>query len=333
MSYKPYYAGGWQSGESGGTPLTPEALQHFDEGIKSAHRAGQPKNLLDNSDFRNPVNQRGLTSYTGVIGTMYTIDRWKRTNFDCTVAIVSGENGKGIKFASTSDNLPEFQQLLEPGTIVPGKTYTLACELLDGSIHVCKGEAEAGRFCVYPINEEKTKSIGFGALVEGGFDMVILAHHSMNVTEIKWMALYEGEYTAETLPEYQTKGYAAELAECRRYYCRLDTADGGVYGVVLPGMITSGNKDIILTLPITTMRIARPTATISGGVILRGISGYIENSDSGISVSLATLSNGVGHNIRVNKTDGTVFSVNAVNNTPVTLSLSAGSYMELSADL
>ena len=331
MSYKPYYTGGWQSGESGGTPLTPEALQHFDNGIISAHRAGQPQNLLDNSNFRNPVNQRGLTSYTGEY-TIYTIDRWKKQG-GATVDLVDGANGKGIKFATTSDNLPEFQQLLEPGTIVPGKTYTLACELLDGSIHVCKGEAEAGRFCVYPINEEKTKSIGFGALVKGGFDMVRLVHHSMNVTEIKWMALYEGEYTAETLPAYQPKGYAAELAECRRYYCRFTSADGGVYGVVLQGMITSGNKDIILALPITTMRIARPTATISGGVVLRGISGYIENSDSGISVSLATLSNGVGHNIRVNKTDGTVFSVNAVNNTPVTLSLSAGSYMELSADL
>jgi hypothetical protein len=32
------------------------------------------------------------------------------------------------------------------------------------------------------------------------------------------VALYEGSYTADTLPEYQPKGYAAELAECRRYY-------------------------------------------------------------------------------------------------------------------
>ena len=33
----------------------------------------QPRNLLDNSDFRNPVNQRGAKSYS-VSG--YTIDRW-----------------------------------------------------------------------------------------------------------------------------------------------------------------------------------------------------------------------------------------------------------------
>jgi hypothetical protein len=32
------------------------------------------------------------------------------------------------------------------------------------------------------------------------------------------MALYEGEYTIETLPPYIPKGYAAELAECQRYF-------------------------------------------------------------------------------------------------------------------
>lgn len=35
---------------------------------------------------------------------------------------------------------------------------------------------------------------------------------------IKWAALYTAEFTAETLPEYQPKGYNAELVECLRYY-------------------------------------------------------------------------------------------------------------------
>lgn len=33
MSYTPYYTNGWQSGESGGTPITPAALNHIDSGI------------------------------------------------------------------------------------------------------------------------------------------------------------------------------------------------------------------------------------------------------------------------------------------------------------
>ena len=38
MSYSPYYAGGWQSGELGATPITPAALNHMDNGIAAALR-------------------------------------------------------------------------------------------------------------------------------------------------------------------------------------------------------------------------------------------------------------------------------------------------------
>jgi len=34
----------------------------------------------------------------------------------------------------------------------------------------------------------------------------------------KYVALYEGEYTADNIPPYVYKGYAAELTECMRYY-------------------------------------------------------------------------------------------------------------------
>lgn len=36
MSYSPYYASGWLNGESGATPITPDALNHMEEGIKNA---------------------------------------------------------------------------------------------------------------------------------------------------------------------------------------------------------------------------------------------------------------------------------------------------------
>jgi hypothetical protein len=37
MAYTPYYTGGWQSGEEGGTPITPDALNHMEEGIEDAN--------------------------------------------------------------------------------------------------------------------------------------------------------------------------------------------------------------------------------------------------------------------------------------------------------
>ena len=35
MSYKPYYPNGWLSGETGNTPITPEALNNMEHGIEA----------------------------------------------------------------------------------------------------------------------------------------------------------------------------------------------------------------------------------------------------------------------------------------------------------
>ena len=37
MAWTPYYSGGWQSGEQGGTPITPAALNNMENGIKAAN--------------------------------------------------------------------------------------------------------------------------------------------------------------------------------------------------------------------------------------------------------------------------------------------------------
>ena len=38
MNYTPYYPNRWASGETGGTPITPEALNHMEDGIAAALR-------------------------------------------------------------------------------------------------------------------------------------------------------------------------------------------------------------------------------------------------------------------------------------------------------
>ena len=74
---------------------------------------------------------------------------------------------------------------------------------------------------------------------------------------VRWAALYEGEYTAETLPPYVPKGYAAELAECLRYYRKIK-GDTQTFG----GYAASGNAYAFIPLA-QAMRIA-PTVTVSG---------------------------------------------------------------------
>lgn len=37
MSYEKFYPNGWQSGETGGTPITPEALNHIENGVRQTY--------------------------------------------------------------------------------------------------------------------------------------------------------------------------------------------------------------------------------------------------------------------------------------------------------
>lgn len=74
---------------------------------------------------------------------------------------------------------------------------------------------------------------------------------------IKWAALYGGVYSAATMPEYQPKGYVAELAECQRYFWRYwnywKLADTGI-------VRSDGSPHWTINHPVS-MRLA-PTITI-----------------------------------------------------------------------
>lgn len=153
----------------------------------AAAQPGYAVNLLDNSDFLHPVNQRGLTSYA-VNG--YTIDRW-RTWAD-TVTVELTANG-----IVTGGTLYQYMK------IDPDATYTAAVCRADGSVVCVSGTPRAG-MRLNPI-----------AVVVGSNGLVTF---TFTAGSYKWAALYRGTYTQSTLPLYVPKGYAAELAECMCYY-------------------------------------------------------------------------------------------------------------------
>lgn len=85
-----------------------------------------------------------------------------------------------------------------------------------------------------------------------------------SVFDVKWAALYEGEYTADTLPEYQPKWYGAELAECQRYYLPISDDPVG-FGT----SASAGNgADIGIPVP-TTMRITPTLAYDASNFYIR----------------------------------------------------------------
>ena len=150
----------------------------------------QPRNLLDNSDFRNPVNQRVYTVYN-TLG--YTIDRWLLYFSDWANFTV----GDGLVF-NTSSNGCSFYQRIGANAVKVGAKYTLAY-MLDGDVYA----------------QERI----FEATENESYDVAIIIPEGTHT--LLWAALYEGSYTADTLPPYVPKGYAAELAECQRYFERI----------------------------------------------------------------------------------------------------------------
>lgn len=165
----------------------------------------QPRNLLDNSDFRNPVNQRGLTTYN--YQWNYTIDRWIIASVSTDGVPSLDITDSGITITNTTGNNIYFLQRVPKSLITSGNNYTLAYQKSDGTIVVT---------IVANFEEIGSESYQIVYVIPSG-------------TTIVWAALYEGSYTAETLPPYVPKGYAAELAECQRYYYRLQNGTNFIF--------------------------------------------------------------------------------------------------------
>ena len=178
---------------------------------------GAPHNYLDNSDFRNPVNQRGATEASQSI----LVDRW--WVFGGTAYLTAdGITGDGGTFIT---------QRLPIGTRKDGKTYTLVAYYSDGTVYV---DTDG----VFVTNTDLGVDLTKGIYPNG--------------KTITHVALYEGEYTAETLPEYKPKGYGAELAECMRYYQACDDR------ITIAGYF-DGNGCLDLCYPLSVEMRTNPT--------------------------------------------------------------------------
>lgn len=190
-----------------------------------------PRNLLDNSDFTNPVNQRCGTSYNS---TSVCIDRWK---------VLSGTFVVNSGYISTGF----VEQRILIGTMTG--VHTLAAKRRDGTILVYSQEITNS----YSYTEARP---AFGAWDE-------LVRITLPAGEYVWAALYEGEYTADTLPPYVPKGYAVELAACQYFETVIEVPVNSRMGVIRAG---SANGILLLNIPTMRKDVALSYSVISGNV-------------------------------------------------------------------
>lgn len=178
-------------------------------------KVGNPHNLLDNSDFRNPVNQRGQTIYDKTSG--YTIDRWfHAVTFSINIW------GDGITIYDPTDlyGAPFCQQVLWSKKDVP---LTLAVCDSYGVISIVSGTTVNTEWI---SNKTAWGTVGIKRIDDNYIFVNIKVDYGYMPT-FRWAALYEGKYTAETLPEYQPNGYENELLVCKQY----DNATGVYIGL------------------------------------------------------------------------------------------------------
>lgn len=178
-----------------------------------------PRNLLDNSDFTNPVNQRGATEYNG---NSYSIDRWCGTAQYQTVSIQNNY----ITISATGLAYCGIRQKLENMGKLSGKTITFAAQIYSSVGTYIAFMDESGNSIIHVdgVAGQKqilvlTYTIPSNATSDNVIPTIVCRTEAKgDSANIYWAALYEGSYTADTLPPYVPKGYAAELAECRLYY-------------------------------------------------------------------------------------------------------------------
>lgn len=151
-------------------------------GGKAPEYYTNPRNLLDNSDFTNPVNQAGLGGKHG--NTMYAVDRWIYNKNDASH--LSLNSGLGLSFAAGIGAV--LYQKLANVNIQDGKTYTLGLWTADG-----------GQYAL--VVQRYHTNIGTSGYTACHNNENVIYIQNVSATQpIKYVALYEGEYTADDVP-------------------------------------------------------------------------------------------------------------------------------------
>lgn len=251
--------------------------------INEQVRKVAPHNLLDNSDFRNPINQREMHEYTPS-AISYFIDRWEVYGKGTLFSL----DNQMLKCVNDGSATCGLMQIVLANKLKVGKTYTLAAKAkVTGSFFLSYGinsTTNTGKSDALEQNVDKVHVYSFTLPKsdEDTYNFRIRATAAASTAEIEWMALYEGEYTEETIPEYQSKGYGVELLECQRYYQFYKVFD-------TTGFVTGSAKNYYMHIQLYTPMRIKPSVCGGGWYARTAVGGY-SNASSSESIAFTDLS-------------------------------------------
>lgn len=217
------------------------------------------KNILDNWDFRKPVNQRGLTTYTAAATRGYTIDRWTIEAVGLTLTVGDGF----ITLTNSGAGLGYFRQHLENGNLYHGKALMFSVDVKEYTgttnmiIYSASGSSVSKQITTAGINAANEDSFQYGASFQTVLSIAAGASISLYTAKLEI-----GEVS--TLINDPPAKYVEELAKCLNHCweVRNDTAETQSYFLAAAAAETVNTLQSTIRFPVK-MRIP-PTLTISG---------------------------------------------------------------------
>lgn len=198
------------SGQAADAKAVSDALDdmsvNFSDALDGMSAKFSNPNLLINSDFRNPINQRGQTTLTvddNQWTKVYFIDRWYAQH-GATVEVLDGCVKASASATTTSGY---FCQVFEHA--LPNETYTATINVksVSGTVNVYlkNGDNPPGIHLVEGIN------VITATLPLKSIEIQVLPGASI---ELYWVKLEQGSIATPFI----SRLYEEELLICRRYY-------------------------------------------------------------------------------------------------------------------
>ena len=232
-------------------------------------------NILINSYFANPVNQRNKKTYTE--HAKYTIDRWifKHSGDGNTLTIKDGY----ISLSNTTPNNMYLEYLYDTDIkMLEGKKVTFTIKYKSTATFrlnsFIPSEAQDANIYMTPTNDWTIKSItldlsSWKYSKEDKSSVILQSFDGSSFTngtlDIEWVKLELGDVSTPFTP----RPYAEELALCQRYYYGWGNERARFRAVGVNG------NQLFFFIPLpTTLRI---TPTITNAFVINSLSGALIN--------------------------------------------------------
>lgn len=224
---------------------------------------GNP-NLLDNSNFTNPVNQRDGTSYSASTGNAaYAIDRWRIEGATYNVAT---HTLSGTSYTNRACRMAQFIEMAQYGLNI-GDDMTFSI-MANGTKHSATAKVlDRDQYSNFESVPSAYSCDDFDIVLCTGLGKPSILSFTICAKKslvLEWAKLEKGSVATP----YVHKSYGAELSACQRYFYYLDATKWyACYQITGWGLI------IPIDLPVP-MR-AQPTANTVGEVKVFTPSGWV----------------------------------------------------------